>query len=82
MVLCDISSKRLTGHSNMAVSFALINHIHNLIRAGDKTLSTSLRREERGEEKGITNIMNLIQPRERISPKKTCKQIKRHFHKP
>lgn len=32
----------LTGHSNMAVSFAFINHIHNLIRAGHKALSASL----------------------------------------
>lgn len=32
----------------MAVGFALIDHIHNLIGAGDKTFSASLReREER-----------------------------------
>ena len=30
----------------MAGSFPLIDHIHHLIRAGDKTLSASLRRRE------------------------------------
>lgn len=55
MGLSDIRSKRLTGHCNMAVSFALINHIHNLIRAGHETLSASLRTgEERRKEEHET----------------------------
>lgn len=58
-ILCysnNILRERLTGHSNMAVSFALVDHIHNLIRAGDKTLSASLRTgdERTGENKRET----------------------------
>lgn len=53
-ILCCTLRKRLTGHSNMAVRFALVDHIHNLIGAGDKTLSASLRggEETRGQETG------------------------------
>lgn len=60
-------SKSLTGHSNMAVRFSLVDHIHNLIRAGDETLSASLRENR---ERIPFNTKDLMQPKDRLSPKR------------
>lgn len=43
---------KLTGNSNMAVRFALINHVHNLLRAGNETLGAALSTRVRECEKG------------------------------
>lgn len=52
----------------MAVGFALIDHIHNLIGAGDKAFSASLRERERREgvrdTKQETHITQLMQHRQ------------------